>query len=205
LLKGVTGSRTHTTRSEDARSGGREAIMAEVQEKFEQATQAQPSETKEVNWWKRGALIVAGAFVLTIGGCSAIVVGLAALGAASDTGSASNPGHTGKVVNSDQSDESSLEGPATPANPNTKEVKVVVTSPDEPADYSAFDDRFKINDMQQISGTETFKYTLPEKDGISVDLMTEGMHAYVAIQVYEDGKLVAQDEDSSMGMATVSY
>jgi hypothetical protein len=31
------------------------------------------------------------------------------------------------------------------------------------------------------------------------------MHAYVAIQVYEDGKLVAQDEDSSMGMATVSY
>ena len=31
------------------------------------------------------------------------------------------------------------------------------------------------------------------------------MNSYVAIEVYEDGKLIAQDEDSSMGMATVSY
>jgi hypothetical protein len=67
------------------------------------------------------------------------------------------------------------------------------------------DDHFKVNDVQQISGTETFKYTLPEKDGLMVDLMTERMHSYVAIEVYEDGKLVAQDEDSSMGMAMVSY
>jgi hypothetical protein len=48
-------------------------------------------------------------------------------------------------------------------------------------------------------------YTLPEKDGLMVDLMTEDMNSYVAIEVYEDGNLVAQDEDSSMGMATVSY
>ena len=147
--------------------------MAEVQEQFEQATQ-QPQlqpQPKKANWWKRGVLIVAGGLVLTIGGCSTLV-GLAALGAASDTGNAQDqPVNTEEVADGEQPEaKDSLQGPATPSNPNSKEVKVVVTSPDEPADYSAMDDRFKINDMQQISGTETFRYTLPAKDGLMVTL-----------------------------------
>jgi Domain of unknown function (DUF4352) len=59
--------------------------MAEVQEQFKQATeQPQP---KKANWWKRGVLIVAGGFVLTIGGCEILVGALAvgSSGGASDT------------------------------------------------------------------------------------------------------------------------
>ena len=64
--------------------------MAVVQEQFEQATQQpqqqQPQlQPKKANWWKRGILIAAGGFVLTIGGCAALVGAIAVGGSSSDT------------------------------------------------------------------------------------------------------------------------
>jgi Domain of unknown function (DUF4352) len=52
---------------------------------------------KQANWWKRGVLIVAGGFVLTIGGCAALV-GVVAVGASGgDSEEASQPTKTYQV------------------------------------------------------------------------------------------------------------
>ena len=177
--------------------------MAEVQEQFKQATQQPQPQPEEVNWWKWIALITIGGVVLTVGGFS-LLIGAVAM---SDTGNTqSNPSKQGPAEEVANSDESALEGPNPPATVRaTKEVKVVATTLNGPADYSIYDHRFKVNEAFQIEeGTHTFTYELPERDGLMADVYSDNWHSYVAVEVYEDGKLVAQDEDKN-GMASVSY
>ena len=81
----------------------------------------------------------------------------------------------------------------------------MVVASNRPADYSATDARFKVNDAMQVEGERTFTYGLPRNDGLSIDLTTVGMHGSVSIEVYEDGKLIAQDSDERTGWAQVYY
>jgi hypothetical protein len=62
-----------------------------------------------------------------------------------------------------------------------------------------------VGGTQQVTGTRTFEYALPANDVLTVQLMAENQHGHVSIEVYEDGALVAQDSDSSIGLAMVSY
>jgi FtsZ-binding cell division protein ZapB len=84
-----------------------------------------------------------------------------------------------------------------------KHVKVVAYAATT-ADYNIGDDTLRIADGEQISGTRTFEYDVPAKDGFLISLMSDDQ-GYVSLKVYENGQLTHQDEDASMGWAQISY
>lgn len=94
--------------------------------------------------------------------------------------------------------------PATsPANADAKSVKVVISS-DKPADISISDDSLDWFVNEEITGSKTYERDITRNSGMSVSAITDAYNAEVAIKVYENGSLVAQDSDSH-GSATVTY
>jgi hypothetical protein len=89
------------------------------------------------------------------------------------------------------------------ATDDTKHVKIVVTS-NKPADVSINDDSLNWYITEEIVGTETYEKDIAADSGLSVSATTDAYHAQTAIEVYEDGELVAQDSDPH-GLAMVNY
>jgi hypothetical protein len=86
---------------------------------------------------------------------------------------------------------------------DTKHVKIVVTS-NKPADVSINDDSLNWFITEEVVGTETYEKDIAANSGLSVSATTDAYHAQTAIEVYEDGELVAQDSDPN-GFALVNY
>ena len=93
--------------------------------------------------------------------------------------------------------------PSANANANTKHVKIVISS-NKPADVSISDDSLNWFVNEEIVGTKTYEWDIPENSGLSVMAITEAYNAQTTIEVYEDGTLVAQDSDSH-GNALITY
>jgi hypothetical protein len=89
------------------------------------------------------------------------------------------------------------------ATDDTKHVKIVVTS-NKPADVSINDDSLNWFITEEVVGTETYEKDIAADSGLSVSATTDAYHAQTAIEVYEDGELVAQDSDPN-GFAMVNY
>lgn len=91
-----------------------------------------------------------------------------------------------------------------PSNSGSGEVTVeVVVEASEPVDVSIFDDDFSTSINEQVT-SETYTFTMDADSGLSASASTQDMTGGdISVQVYEDGKLVS--EDQADGMALVQY
>src|SRR5215212_6571015 len=107
------------------------------------------------------------------------------------------------ATDSDTASASASGSASASATGDTKHVKIVITS-SKPADVSINDDSLNWFITEEITGTETYEKDIAANSGLSVSATTNAYHARTTIEVYENGKLVAQDSDPN-GFAVVTY
>lgn len=93
---------------------------------------------------------------------------------------------------------------AAPASDGKKHVMVKVTA-DVPTDVLIADNNLDDPSIsEQITGTKTWEFDTDDDSGLLASAMSDSFSAHVSVTVYENGKQIATDTDST-GMAQVSF
>jgi hypothetical protein len=128
---------------------------------------------------------------------------LAVIGASGGGGGGGGGGDAGESPVSKESKQSPAPQPEEPQSQepkaDEKQMRVVVKTADA-VDVDISDDNLEYWRTEQISGKKTYEFTLPKESGVSIMVNDADldMNNDIYVGVYEDGKLVSEDSDSSL-------